>query len=196
MASFGEGTLPAALSTGILRGDQPPELPQLSWGIDACQVATFSYRGDRHGELDAAPGLEGFDDGRSTPGLDRLGEFLLETRESLRVFIDRPAIFLEDHVLGRRGTDDLAEPPEVGWAPHGPAGRAKIGAQEKRVEPELGGLEITEGVFTRPSEVAKGVIVHGGDIHRGEIPRAPQAGQWHGVPTVGVHPVARLLGNQ
>jgi hypothetical protein len=102
--------------------------------------------------------------------LNLLGELVFETRESLYVFIDRPDICLEDHWLGRSGADDLAEPPKVGCTPRGQAYLANIVAQEKRFGPESGGLEIMEGVFTGPSEVANGFIFHGGDIHRGKIP--------------------------
>jgi hypothetical protein len=74
-------------------------------------------------------------------------------------------IFLEDAVLGGGGTDDLAEPPEVGWIPRVPACIADIVVQEERFEPEFGGFEITEGVLTCASEVANGFIFHCGDIH-------------------------------
>jgi hypothetical protein len=111
------------------------------------------------------------------------------------VFIDRPDILLEDDVLGRSGTDDLAEPPEAGWAPRGPPCIANIVAQEEGFEPAFGGLEVSQGMVAGVGKIANGFIFHGGDIHGCEITRAHQAGQLHGVPTVGFHPIARLFGN-
>jgi len=52
-----------------------------------------------------------------------------------------------------------------------------------------------ERLFPHPAQVADGVIVDRGDIDGGEIPRAHKSGQWHGVTTVGVAPVARLFRN-
>jgi hypothetical protein len=196
LARVGEGTLPAALTPGRLRGEQPQECHQGSGGIDACQVAQCRHRGDRHDDLDAAQGLEGCDAGRSTPGGALRGACVCATLEAFRVCMDRPALRLEDHVRGRRGTDDRTAPPEGGWTPGGPAGRAAILAQAKRFAPACGGLELTAGALPRPCQVAHGVIGHGGDRPRRESPRAQQAGPWHGVPTVGLHPVARRFGTQ
>ena len=62
VAGFRDRTLPASLTTGILRGDQPQEFHELFGIIEACQVAEFSHRGDGHGELHPTQGLEGLDD--------------------------------------------------------------------------------------------------------------------------------------
>jgi len=56
-------------------------------------------------------------------------------------------------------------------------------------------LQPAERLFPHPAQVADGVIVDRGDIDGGEIPRAHKPGQWHGVTTVGVAPVARLFRN-
>jgi hypothetical protein len=53
-----------------------------------------------------------------------------------------------------------------------------------------------ERIFPRPAQVTHGFVFDGGDIDRGEIPGAPQAGPWDGLPTIGVDAIARLLGNQ
>ena len=86
-------------------------------------------------------------------------EFLFQTLEAFGVFGDRPHVFLEDDLLRRGGTDDLAEPPEVGRAPGGPARIADILPQEKGFEPKLGGLEIADGIFTSPAQVPNGFIL-------------------------------------
>jgi hypothetical protein len=62
VAGFGEGTLPASLTAGVFRGDEPQEAHQLSGVIEAREVAEFRHGGDGHGELDATQGLERFDD--------------------------------------------------------------------------------------------------------------------------------------
>ena len=94
------------------------------------------------------------------------------------------------------GQTTSAEPPQVGRAPGGPARIADIVPEQKRFEPKLGGLEITDGIFTSPAEVADGFIFDLGDIDRGEVTRAHQAGQLDGVTTVGFDAVAGLLGDQ
>jgi hypothetical protein len=43
-------------------------------------------------------------------------------------------------------------------------------AEQQGVEAALGGLEIGDGVFTRPTEVADGFVFHRRDIDGGEIP--------------------------
>jgi hypothetical protein len=45
-------------------------------------------------------------------------------------------------------------------------------------------------------KVADGFVLDCGARDRGQLARAHQAGQWPGVTAVGLHPVARLLGNQ
>ena len=123
-------------------------------------------------------------------------QFLFETLESFGLLMNRTDIFLKDDLLRRCGTDHLREPAEMGRAPIGPAHLPDILSQQKGFETELGVFEIAEGIFTRPGEIANGFILDLGDLDRGEITRARQAGQLHGVPAVGFDPVARLLGDQ
>jgi hypothetical protein len=69
-------------------------------------------------------------------------------------------------------------------------------AEQKGFETELGVLEIADGIFTRPGEIAHGLIFELREIDRGKIPRARQAGQLHGVPAIGFDAIAGLFGNQ
>ena len=117
----------------------------------------------------ATQGLERVDHRVEAPGFDLVLEFLFETLEAFGVFVDRSDIFLEDDLLRRGGTDHLAEPSQVGRAPGGPARIADIVAQQEGFETKLGGLEITDGIFTSPAEVADGFVFHRGDIDGGEI---------------------------
>jgi hypothetical protein len=81
VAGLGDRTLPASRPRGIFRGDQPQELPELAGMIQARQVAEFRDRGDGHSKLDPTQGLEGLDDGLSTPRFDLFVECLFQPLE-------------------------------------------------------------------------------------------------------------------
>ena len=193
---FGHGTLAASLATGVFRGNEAQKFHEFSGGIEARQVSELGHGGDGHRALDAAQGLEGFDHWIETPGFDPLLEFLFETLEAFRVFGHGADIFLKDDLLRRCRANHLREPPEMGRVPGGPARVPYVVPEQKGFETELGIFEITEGIFACPGEVANGFIFHLGDIDRGEIPRARQAGQLHGVPAVRFDAVTGLFGNQ
>jgi hypothetical protein len=72
---------------------------------------------DRHGKLDAAEGLERIDHRTEAPGMHLILECLLKPPEPFAVFRHRLHIFWEDDLLSGRGTDNLTEPAQVGWAP-------------------------------------------------------------------------------
>jgi len=63
IAGFGKSALPAPWPTGGFRGGQASIGHELSRGVEACEVPQFGHRGDRHGALHAAQGLERFDYG-------------------------------------------------------------------------------------------------------------------------------------
>jgi len=105
-------------------------------------------------------------------------------------------IFVKDHLLSGRGTAHLREPPQVGRPPIGPAHVTDSVSEQEGCETELGILAIADGVCTRAGEIANGFICHLRDLDRGEIPRAGQSGQLHGVPAVGCHPIPRFLGEE
>src|SRR5262249_12523649 len=130
------------------------------------------------------------------PGLYVLVEFLVETLVAFGVFSDRPDIFLKDDVLRRGRADALREPPEMGWAPMSLARVADIMAEQEGFEAKLGVLEIAEGIFTGPRQVPNGFIFHLGDRDHGEIARARQAGQLHGVSAVGFDAVTGFFWNE
>jgi hypothetical protein len=112
------------------------------------------------------------------------------------MFADGPDVFLQDNLLRRRGTDDLAEPAQVSGTPVGPTCLADIVSQEKRLETDLGALEILEGIFTCPAQVANSFVLALGNIDGREIPRAQQPGELHSIAAVGFDTVTGLLGNQ
>src|SRR5919108_4477832 len=94
------------------------------------------------------------------------------------------------------GTNDLGKPPEMGWAPRGPAGIADIVLKQEGVQAECCRFEVIDGLVTGSGEVSYGFLCHGRNINRGEVTRAPQARELHGITTVGFDPVAGLFGDQ
>ena len=108
--------------------------------------------------------------GCEAPGLHLLVECVFQTPQTFSLFGDGLDVFLKDDLLRRGGTDHLAEPAQVGRAPVGPPCRADIVPQQEGFEPQLGRLQIPQGLFPRPTQVADGFIVDGGDIDGGEVP--------------------------
>jgi hypothetical protein len=147
VAGCGDRTLPASRARGIFRGDQPQALHELAGMIDARQVAECRDRGDGHRQLAPTQGLEGLDDGWSTPRFDLFVACLFQPLESLAVVGDRSDVCLEDDWLSGCGTDDCREPSEVGRPPGGPAFIADILAQQEGLHAVLGGLEIAHRIL-------------------------------------------------
>jgi hypothetical protein len=139
--------------------------------------------------------LAGVNHRREPPGLPLGGAFLLEARQPLGVLGYGTDVFLKDEVLGGRGPEDLAEPPQGRGAPGGPACIAEILPQAKRFKAQLCGLEVVEGILPHPAQSANRFIGHFGSVTRGEIPRAHQAGQCEGVASGGFHPLPGFLGH-
>src|SRR5437762_1301001 len=81
----------------------------------------------------ALHGLERVDDRGEPPGRHLVGEGVCQTRQPCGVVGDRADGCLAHERRCRGGTDDRAEPPEVGWTPGGPARRTES------VPPENGG---------------------------------------------------------
>jgi hypothetical protein len=166
---LGDGALAATLTTGISRGRQSQVTYELSGIINASQITQLRYDGDGHGELYTTQSLKRLDHRLKTPGFDVVLAFLFETLQAFGVFIHRPNILLKDNLLSRHGTDHFREPPEVDWAPSGPARIADIVSEQKGFEAELGSFEIANRIFASPREVADGFVFHGRDIDRAEI---------------------------
>ena len=125
-----------------------------------------------------------------------LVQLSLQTLEPFSLCIERANGFLEDKLWRRGGTDHFREPPQMGRAPGGPAGVADVVSEQTGFEPQLGSLEIADGVFTRAGEVTDRLIFPLRDLDGGEVPRAHQAGQLDRVTAIGLHAVARLFGNE
>jgi hypothetical protein len=195
-AGFRHGPLPATLTRRIFRGDQPQELHERPRIRKACQVAPFRDRGAGHGTRHPRQGLKRLDHRGQAPRCDGLWELLFPTRQALPVCGDGPEVCLQDDVLRRGGTDDCAEPPEVGRAPGSPAGRAEIVPPQAGCQPQCRRLEVCDGLFTRPTQSTEGFSFPGGDVDGRESSRAHEAGPWHRIAVVRLHPVTSLLGEQ
>ena len=160
------------------------------------ESAEFGPGGHRHRALHPAQGLEGVDHWGQPPGLYVGVQFLCQTRKPFGVCGDGSDVCLEHHLLGWGGTDHRAEPPQVRGIPGGPACIPDVLSQETRLEPKFGRLAIAQGIFTGAAQGPDGFILHPGDVDRGQVPRAQQAGQLARVTTVRCAPSARLLGEQ
>jgi hypothetical protein len=77
-----------------------------------------------------------------------------------------------------------------------PAHVADIVSEQEGLETKRGVFEIADGVLTCTGEITHRFIFDLGDIHRREVPRAGQAGEWHSISAVGCDPVAGLFGDQ
>jgi hypothetical protein len=185
-----------ALAAGICRRGKPEITHEWSGVLTAGEVAKLCHRGDRDGALDTPEPLESIDPRGEPPALDLLVKFLLKALETCRVCADRLPVCLHNDRLRRWRADDLAEPSEVRRTPGGAAHRADILPEEKRVAPKRGSLASPDRLCTSAAQVPNRGILDCRDIDRCQVTRAPQAGQRDRVPTVGVDPIAGLLGDQ
>ena len=195
ITSLGDAALTAPGAGGVCRRRQGKRTPQLSGGVATGESASCGH--GRHGAwtLDAAQGLEGVDHRPKPPGLPLVCAFLLSALQPCGVLGHSADVFWQDDLLCWRGTDDLAEPPERGRAPGRPACVTDILPEEQGFEPKLRGLEIADGLFTRPAQVPHRFILYLGNVDRGEVPRAHQACQFESIAAVGFDPIPGLCGD-
>ena len=99
----------AAFATGVLTGGKAQRARERSGVVKTREVAEFGDESDGPGELDATHGLDSLDDRVQAPSLDLLAEFGLEALEPCLMFRNGSDVFLEDNLLGRRGTDHLSQ---------------------------------------------------------------------------------------
>jgi hypothetical protein len=95
---------------------------------------------------------------------------LFETLEACARLMNRTDIVLNDDWRRRGGTDHLREPAEVGRVPISPAHLPDSRSQPQGVQTALDIVEIAEGIFTRPGEIAPGFSCDCGHIDGGAIP--------------------------
>jgi hypothetical protein len=196
MACLGHAALLTPCPTRICRRRQPQIMQKRSGGLEARQVTQCGPR--RHGPraLDTAQGLERLDDRRQAPGVPLLVACACQTAQPFRLCGDGLDVCLTDQVLRWGRTAHLAAPAQGGRAPGGSPGRAASVPPHEGLETQLGRLQSPEGLCPCPTQVPEGCIVDGRHRHRGEVPGAHEPGQLPSVTTVGLDPIARLLGNQ
>ena len=194
MASLCHPSLVAPLASGIFGRDSPQALHQCAGVLKAGHVPHVRHHGDGHRALHPTQGLEGVHHGMQAPRGDLLAAFLVQTPEALGVLRDGPDLFLKNDLLRRGGADDCREPPEVSRTPVGPARRADSLAEHEGLETERGILKVADRLFARPGAIPDRFIGHCGDIHGGQVSRAGQSGQLHGVTAVRCDPIPSFLG--
>ena len=89
-----------------------------------------------------------------------------------------------------RGVGEVAQ---VRLVPVGPTLVGQTQAEEERLQPESGGLEILHGVFAGAGEVADRFVLDRWDVDGGEITGAQQACEFDRVAAVGLDAVAGFL---
>jgi len=191
---------PAALSArGFLaaaerrRGGITPGLRLLSGVVETGESPECSHGPHGARTLDTTQGLKGVDPWAQPPSLPLVCACLLQARKPCGLLGHNADVFLQDNVLCWRGTDDLAEPPQVSGAPSGSAYVTDILPQEQGCELQLRSLESAAGLCTRPAQVTNGFIVHPGDVDRCQVPGAHQTSQFDSVSTIGFDPIPRLF---
>jgi len=167
--SLRDASLASALATGIFRRRQAEIMHALSGVLEAGQVPECSDGRDSHRQLHATEGLQRANDRAEPPGGDRLVACLVQALESVSVCGDCSDIFVEDDLLGGSGTNDLAQPAQVGRAPSGPTSIPDIMSQQQGFEAELGRLEIVERICPRTAQVTNSFVVDRWDIDWREV---------------------------
>ena len=81
-------------------------------------------------------------------------------------------------------------------APVGAPRIADVVAEQQRLEAEAGVVEIPQGVFAGPREIADRLVGDLGHVDGGEIPGTGEASQGQGIALVGLDAVTRLAGDQ
>jgi hypothetical protein len=195
VAGLRDAALTPPLARGGFGGCEAQGTQELSGGLEAGEVPQCGYGGDRHGARHAPSGLERCDHWGETPGVHLVLACLLQTLETLGVCGNGSDVCLEDALRRQGGTDDLAEPPQVGRAPDGPTRLTDIVPQEKSFAPKLRGFAIVDSLFPCPPQVAHSFILPCGDIDGCQVPRAHQAGQFDGVSPVGCDPIPGFFGD-
>jgi hypothetical protein len=195
MPGCGHGPLPAALTPGGFRGDQPQAFHEWPRMLDARQVPQCRHGGDRRRALPAAERLERFDPRMEAPGADRLLACLRKTLKPRCGGIDGVPLCLADAWRRGGGTAEFREPPELSRAPSGASRVTEVVPSQKGVEAQVGRLEVPKGIVTSAGASTDRLICHLRARDRGESPRAHQSGQWHGITAVGLPPGAGLLGH-
>ena len=169
MPRLREASLASALATGRFRRRQAAIMHALSGGLEAGQGTACRDGRDSHRQLHATEGWHRVNDRAAPPGGALRVAFLGQALASVRVGGDRSDLFWEDDVLGGSGTNDLAQPAQVGRAPPGPTSLPAIMSQQQGFEAERGRLAIVARSFPRTAQVTHSFVVDRGDIDRREV---------------------------
>jgi hypothetical protein len=148
----------------------------------------------RHRARAPAPGRAGLAPRSAAPRVPRRGAGACETPQTFRLGRNGLDVCLHDHLRRGRGPPHRAEPAEGGGPPVGSPRSAALGPQHERVQPPLGGLHSSAGLFARPTPGAARGLRDGRARDGRAVAGAHAPGPVPGVTTVGVAAVARLWG--
>ena len=165
LAGLRQAALLTPRPTGIVRGRESELMHELSGGLETRQGSSRRHGGHGARALDTAQSLARFDHWRSAPGFDLRVAFEFQTAQTFRLCGDGLDVCLKDELLRRGGAHPLAAPAQGSGTPGGPPRRADSVPQEAGCEPQLGGLQLPEGLCPCPTQVAARCIVDGGDRH-------------------------------
>jgi hypothetical protein len=194
VTSWGKRPLLAPRPRGRLRREPAHAWQARAGRSTARQVAACRHGGDRTRARPAPQGLAGLDQRGPAPRVHGLLPCLGKTREACGVFGHGTDLCWQDEGWRRGRAAHCRAPPARGGAPVGPASGAAIVSQHAGGATARGGLESAAGLRTGPAAGAPRGGVPRGPSNRGALPRARQAGQWHGVPAVGWAAVPGLFG--
>jgi len=163
VACVGPRPLSAWRPGGVFRGGQAQAWPQCSGGSTPGPGTPGGSQGDGPRAGHAAQGLQSLDHRGQTPGWHGLVECVREPWEACGRRLPCADVFWKNIGWRGRGPDHVREPPQGGRAPRGPAGVAEIVVQHKGFQTAWGVFASTDGICTRPGEVAPGFLVDRGD---------------------------------
>ena len=189
----GERPLPTPLPTGGCRRGQPHITHAWSGRLKAGEGTQGGHSRAGDGARHAAQSLPCCAHRVEAPGFALRVECLCEPLQPFRRFMESADRCLEPEGRRRSRPDALREPPEVSRVPGSLARRAAVVPQPAGLQPQLGGVAITEPIVTSPPPSTPGFIFNLGDLDGCEGACAPQPGQLERISAGRFDPIARCL---
>jgi|SRR5580704_3151 hypothetical protein len=167
-AGFGDARRPSCFAAGALSGDQAEVGHELARIIKALEVADFGDHAGRHGERDAAEGLQRFDDRSERPVRQEGLDLLLDLQLSLDGLIHGVEMGLESDLL-RRMVEGLVAKPNAMAALPNRAGISSTIAKEKPLNALTRLPDILAGDLARSDEIAHRLVSVVGRPNLGQL---------------------------
>ena len=181
---------PARVAGRVLAGHQPEIGHQAARMGEAAHVVDLRHQDGSGHQLETAQAHQRLHR-RVHPPLRHLrDQQLLEPREPLRAPVDRLQVLLEHGFERWQRQHQFPQVPLVRLAPVRLARVVVALAQEERLQPLLGALQIARGVGTSAGEVADRFVDLVGHVDARQFPGPMQPGQLQRVAPVGLLPAA------